>query len=247
MHFISLRIPHSLPHPLDSSFVHLYLSPFSIPVPRVRPYLAFQKTSAALVPTRSTDGICVFMNGTWSRQVHLKPRALVQASRERRTTEVAVGRRVADGFRRIHKRMQSKNHDLRQPPLRPTTPYSLLAALSSPSPYPSILLPHRVPEQPRFMHSSCSPPSRVILLFLYCIVSLVPEVTTHYHTRRHGASASLNCFPSLAKEGGGGGRRDKGGHPVGTVLADDRPLKCENEHRRVFPLFAREFRKRERQ
>lgn len=74
------------------------------------------------------------------------------------------------------------------------------------------------------MHSSCSPPPsrRVILLFLYHIVSLVPEVTTHYHTRRHSASPSLNCFPSPAK--GRGQERPPRRH----VLADDRPLKCEN-------------------
>lgn len=90
------------------------------------------------------------------------------------------------------------------------------------------------------MHSSCSPPPsrRVILLFLYHIVSLVPEVTTHYHTRRHGASPSLNCFPSFAE--GRGQERP----PCGTLTARScrrSSAQVRERRRRVFPLFAREF------
>lgn len=84
MHFISL--PHTTFSSTSSRFffwfslslVVLFLSSAC-----TGSYLAFQDLGFR-AHSFNRRNICIFMNGMWSRQVHLKPRALVEASRERR-------------------------------------------------------------------------------------------------------------------------------------------------------------------
>jgi len=110
------------------------------------------------------------------------------------------------------------------PPPRQSTSYSLLAALSP-------LLSSFV----AYLHNrvSYTPPLLLLPYRSFCM----PEVTTHYHTRRHCASSSLNCFPVSL-------RRERDGHPNGTFLPRSL-VEVQERRRRVLSLFARVSRKHE--
>lgn len=111
--------------------------------------------------------------------------------------------------------MQSKNHDLQTPPPTIHLVFSSSRILPPPSPLSSSLV--------AYLHNrvSCTPPPLPLSYPSFC----VPEITTHYHTRRHCASSSLNCFPVSP--------------PQRHVLAAIHSLKCENDAGECYLFFLR--------